>query len=66
MELFTEISNWHIFEWFVVGAFVLVGITLERIGKKLEDISNQISGENRHICQIREDRSEQDDYTMGH
>ena len=65
MELFTEISNWHFFPWFVVGAFVFVWIALQDIGKKLEGISNQISGENRHICQIREDKSEQDDYPSG-
>ena len=61
MEIFTEIKNWHIFEWVCVGAFGMVGITLQNIGKKLGDISNQISGENRHICQIREDRKDRED-----
>jgi hypothetical protein len=66
MDVFTEISNWNLFEWCTVMAFGLVGIALQNIGQKLENISNQIHEENRHICQIREDRSKEDDYPLGH
>jgi hypothetical protein len=61
MEIFTEISNWHLFECVVVVAFVWIGIQLNGIERRLKGISDRIRGTNSHICQIREDRSEQDD-----